>query len=156
MSEDLLSLIAQFTEALNGEATPEELEDIRDKIDSYKFRQNVRVALRGINDPEQIGQVQDALRKLQRRAESLSAKRINSRDMFRIGGIGLSVGVFGSALVGAFSIAASPVLLIPMVGAAYIGWRSVADSNHASREIEILRQIAEVAKELASDGGRAE
>lgn len=45
MSEDLLSLIAQFTEALNGEATPEELEDIRDKIDSYKFRQNVRVAL---------------------------------------------------------------------------------------------------------------
>lgn len=72
------------------------------------------------------------------------------------GGIGLSIGVFGSALVGAFSIAASPVLLIPMAGAAYIGWRSVSDGNHASREIEILRQIAEVAKELASEGGRTE
>ncbi|ABF54099.1 hypothetical protein [Sphingopyxis alaskensis] len=139
---------------MNGEATPEELEDIRDKIDSYRFRQNVRAALRGINDPEHIGQVQDALRKLQRRAESLGAKRTNPRDMFRIGGIGLSVGVFGSALVGAFSIAASPVLLVPMVGAAYIGWRSVSDSNHASREIEILRQIAEIAKELAKDGDR--
>ncbi|MCW5646822.1 MAG: hypothetical protein KIT23_06330 [Sphingopyxis sp.] len=153
MDGNLLALIQAFAEAIDAEATPEELEAIRDKMDSYKFRQNVRMAMRGLNDPEQIGAIQDALRKLQRGAERLGAKRTNSREMFRMGGIGGSVGLFGGALVAAFTFAASPALLIPIAGAAIIGWRAVLDSSYASREIETLRQIADVASELTKDKG---
>lgn len=149
MAETIPALIEGFVEAMNGKATNRQLEVIRGHMDSWKFRENVRTSLRKLNDPDEIARLRDGLRRLQRATEGLASRRQNGRELFRIGGFGGSIGLFGAALVTAVTIATPAVLFIPITGSAAFAGFAAYQSKKASEEITILGQIAETARDLA-------
>lgn len=150
MDSALFAIIDGFTEALDGSATTEQLQAVRGQVDSWVFSENVRAALHGINDPNEVARLRDALRKLQREAEALASRRQDTRELIRIGGFGGGIALFGAALVTAVTFATPAVLVIPLFGSAGIVWQSGVHSSKASQEITVLTQIAEAAKELAN------
>lgn len=150
MSNAIPEIVAGFADALDGSAKIEELEAIRDKMDSWIFRENTRSALRGLNDPEEIARLRDLFRRLQRRAEKLVSRGANRRELFRIGGFGGAIAVVGAGVIAvATAVVAPPLLLVSLVGSGVIGWQSAVHSSRTSDEITLLAQIGEIAKELA-------
>ncbi len=149
MQPALLQIVNDFATAMDGSATNEELRGIREKMDSWAFRENARIALHGLNDPVEIGRLRDAFRSLQRSAEELQARRTNSRELFRIGGFGGGIAVVGGGIVAAVTAATPAVLILPIIGATMIAWQSVVHSSRSNSEIGLLGQISEIARELA-------
>jgi hypothetical protein len=145
MKDTVFQIVDTLTEALDGSASIDDLRVIRQKMDSWTFRENVKAALRGANDPG----LRDGLRKLQRGAEDLSTRRSNVRELFRIGGVGGGISLIGGGIVAAITAATPAALIIPIIGTTVIAWRSVVHSNRFSEEIGLLSQIGEIAKELA-------
>jgi hypothetical protein len=140
MRQNALELLTSYLEALASRPSLQDLADMRKKLDSTVFRAAIHQVAWFSNDPE----LSDALRELQRSAESLIAQMQDEREALRIGGIG-----GGAALIGGSIIAA---LTVPVVGAfGFIGvfgggWligTSSVRSRSRSREIEVLRQIAD-------------
>jgi hypothetical protein len=149
MATDLIALIDAFAEAMSGKAQLADLAKIRDKLDSYIFGENVRSQLRRLNNPDEIGKIVDALRRLQRAAEALKHKRVNQRETLRVLGIGGGSALAVGSLVAMLSVATPAGLLIPLVLGGAIAGRSVVFGNETSDEIVLLEAIADRCKSLA-------
>lgn len=149
MSTDLIALIDSFVEAMSGKAKTAELANIRDKLDSYVLGENIRSQLRRLNNPDEVGKIVDALRRLQRAAEALKYKRVNQRETLRLLGIGGGSGLAVASLIAMFSVATPAGLIIPLVLGGAIAGRSVVFGNESSDEIVLLEGIAERCKALA-------
>lgn len=149
MPTTLVFLIESFVEAMDSSASISDLRSIRDKMDSWLFRENVSEFLQRINDPLEIARLLDLLRRLQRDAEDLASQRSNVRELFRIGGVGGGISLVSGGILAALTTGSPAALIIPIVGTAVVVWQALVHSNQSSKEIGLLQQIAETARDLA-------
>lgn len=146
---ELLELFGHLTAVLRRDGTAMQLERIRDHFDTWQFESKVRDALRGINDPERIGQIVSGLRRIARISEDRASDLDDRRETVRILGGGGSAALVGGALLAAFTLANPVTAVLAGLGGGFVAWRSAGASRRASREINCLRQIAAAAKRLS-------
>jgi hypothetical protein len=149
MSEPLITVLQSVTDVLDNFPNVADLRRLRDQLDSWLLRENIRRSLHGLNSPEQIGDIRDNLRALQRKAEELQSSRENNRENVRLTGLGGGAGLVGGAIIAALSIALPIIAIIPAAGGVYLMRRSKSASGKFTEEIRLLEQIADIAGELA-------
>ena len=151
MGDDVIAIFEALVKALQSDPSVKDLREIREQLDSHVLSANIRDALRRLNDQDRIGALRDAATRCRRTAEDLSAKRRDTRDIFRIVAIGGGAGLGAGAIAGAMALAAPAVALIPFIGAGFIVWRGITSSRAFSEEITLLANIADRIHELLAD-----
>ncbi len=149
MSKQMALQIRKIAEAIGDSPTIAELRHIREQLDSWLFRENVRQTLSGINSPERIAEIRDSLRHLQRKAEEILGQRDNQRETLRLLGLGGGAGIAGGALVTAMTIAVPAIAIIPVAAGVFMMWRAESSSRSMTEEIRLFEQIADIARQLA-------
>lgn len=150
MSEPLIKVLHTVVDAIDGSASISNLRKLRDQLDSWLLRDNIRKALHGLNSLERISAIRDCLRAIQRKAEELLSARDNEREIVRLVGLGGGTGLVGGAMVTALTMSFPAIAIIPAAGGVYMMWRARIASRSFTEEMRLLEQIAEIASELAT------